>query len=220
MTFLTLLSTGNLSMLLLVATPEEGGEVVPDLERMMISGHSRGGKVAYAMALGLLQSKSQDQHVKYVGLFALDPVDGAGKPMEPPIVTRDDVDLAFPVFILGTEYGSQCALPCAPPCCSHSAYAKVTRAEWKYHVKALEYGHMDFLDDSWCWPSIMCKRGNDKERLRKVSAALLLSFFESVLTGSRASLVDAISNASIRLDLELSSTTPSWSTTNLNVCPA
>ena len=205
-------------MLLLGATPEEAGEVVPDLEKLMISGHSRGGKVAYALALGLL-SKSQDPH-KYVGLFALDPVDGGpNKATDPPIVTRHDVDLAFPVFILGTEYGSQCAIPCAPPCCSHNAYAKVTHAEWMYHAMALEYGHMDFLDDSWCWPSLMCKRGKEKERLRKVSAALLLTFFESILTGSRTSLVDAISNASIRLKLELAPT-PSCSTTNLNVCPA
>ena len=184
-------------MLLLGATPEEAGEVVPDLEKLMVSGHSRGGKVAYALALGLL-SESQDQH-KYIGLFALDPVDGAIGPMNPPIVTRDDVDLAFPVFILGTEYGSQCAIPCAPPCCSHNAYAKVTHAEWMYYAIALEYGHMDILDDSMYWSSLMCKSGKEKEPLRKVSGALLVTFFESILTHSPTPLAHAISEASIGL---------------------
>ena len=216
---LTLLCTGNLSLLLLGATPEEAGEVVPDLEKLMISGHSRGGKVAYALALGLL-SESQDPH-KYIGLFALDPVDGANCltcPMNPPIVTRD-VDLAFPVFILGTEYGSQGVIPCAPSCCSHNAYAKVTHAEWMYHAIALEYGHMDILDNTCSWSSLMCKGGKEKERFRKASAALLLTFFESILTGSRTTLVDAMSNVSISLKLELTST-PSCSSTDLNVCPA
>ena len=196
--FLTLLCTGNLSLLLLGATPEEAGEVVPDLEKLMISGHSRGGKVAYALAMGLL-SKSQDPH-KYVGLFALDPVDGGpNKATDPPIVTRHDVDLAFPVFILGTEYGNQSRIPCAPSCCSHYAYANVTHAEWMYYAIALEYGHMDILDDSMYWSSLMCKSGKEKEPLCKVSTALLLAFFESILTHSPTPLAHATSEASIGL---------------------
>ena len=206
-------------MLLLVATPEEGGEVVPDLERMMISGHSRGGKVAYAMALGLLQSKSYDPH-KYVGLFALDPVDGGpGGPTDPPIVIRKDVALAFPVFILGTEYGSEDLFvpltACAPACCNYSAYAKVTHAPVVYHLMALKFGHLDVLDDSIYWSSLVCKSGKEKEPLRKVSGALLLAFFESILTHSPTPLSHAISDASI--DLGHPSSTHSR-VTNLNIC--
>ena len=205
-------------MLLLGATPEEAGEVVPDLEKLMISGHSRGGKVAYALALGLL-SESQDEH-KYIRLFALDPVDGGPEgPTDPPIVTRDDVDLAFPVFILGTQYGSEDLFfpltACAPACCNHNAYARVTHAPVVYHLIALKFGHLDVLDDSIYWSPLICKSGKEKEPLCKVSTALLFAFFESILTHSPTPLAHATSEASIGLAHPTSNHSH---VTNLNTC--
>ncbi|KAJ7563481.1 hypothetical protein O6H91_03G112100 [Diphasiastrum complanatum] len=116
---------------------------------LVISGHSRGGKVAFGLALG----KAKTSCLKFSAIIALDPVDGlliVGQ-TQPHILTgkAHSFNLAYPTLVIGSGFGPDwnifppCA-PCAPEQFGHKAFFEESCAP-AFHFVASEYGHMGLL---------------------------------------------------------------------------
>ncbi|KAH7442021.1 hypothetical protein KP509_03G067100 [Ceratopteris richardii] len=111
---------GSLQEVLLNAMPKV--KVTPNTSSLIMAGHSRWGKVAFAMALGKGSSDANDD-VNFSALVALDPVDGFSLSTSsvPQMVKADCTHnlnrLLIPALILGTGYGEKGLVPCAPSCC-------------------------------------------------------------------------------------------------------
>ncbi|KAI5067978.1 hypothetical protein GOP47_0016323 [Adiantum capillus-veneris] len=178
---------------LLNASIPTGDVVIPDVSKLVMAGHSRGGKIAFALALG---KANATEIPSFSALATLDPVDGNGPDSEfiPKMVqagcNHTENALSIPVLILGTGYGSKHSgplgimPPCAPACCSHAGYFNCSSSPLIYHFVALEYGHLDFLDDSEIWTPIMCTSGTSKAPMRSFSGRLLVAFLQANLEGN------------------------------------
>ncbi|KAK9699058.1 hypothetical protein RND81_08G149800 [Saponaria officinalis] len=90
--------------------------VVANFGNFIASGHSRGGKTAFALVLGL--TKTTTLNTKISGLISLDPVAGLSIwpfkfQTEPYILTNavDSIELMIPTMIIGTGLGGSCT-PC------------------------------------------------------------------------------------------------------------
>lgn len=179
---------GNLSEVVTKAVAPEA-VVTPALDKLVLAGHSRGAKVAFALALDLV-SKIR---LKVSGLVALDPVDGVSEPTNPPIVQEgcDHCrDLQFPVLIEGTGYplpkcpwwfpGAQAQLVRY----RHQAFYDCISSPKLYLFVASEFGHLDFLDDSVDLLSkAICQSGASKRCLRNFTGKLFVAFLEETFHG-------------------------------------
>eukprot|EP00898_Chlorokybus_atmophyticus_P000913 jgi/Chlat1/1822/Chrsp138S00113 len=112
----------------------------PDLRKLVLVGHSRGGKVAYALSLGL---KCTFQ-LKVSDLIAFDPVDGDKNSI--PRVTKASFGFPFPTLLIACGLGDKCVVQCAPAEMSHNAFFSACASQ-VYHFIGQDAGHMDFLND-------------------------------------------------------------------------
>lgn len=75
-------------------------QVTPNLAKLAISGHSRGGKAAFALAL---KKVSAANALPFSALIGIDPVDGMGKGNQtlPPVLAYEprSFDLDMPVMV-------------------------------------------------------------------------------------------------------------------------
>ncbi|GJP58871.1 hypothetical protein CLOP_g5804 [Closterium sp. NIES-67] len=100
-------------------------KAVPDWEKFAISGHSRGGKVAFGVARGLVKKSP----VTIGAVILVDPVDGAyqGKSV-PATLTHSpgSITLSAPVLVIGAGLGpipsQEGGMPCAPAYFGHKFY--------------------------------------------------------------------------------------------------
>ena len=109
-----------------------------DPGRILVSGHSLGGKLATMVA-------AQDPRV--TALFAIDPVDGGfGAPDVVPSLARG---LTIPVGFAGeTTNGSGGFMPCAPAAENFQQfYRATTSAPWAAQWDFIGADHMDFVAD-------------------------------------------------------------------------
>uniref|UniRef100_A0A0D9XJS7 Uncharacterized protein n=1 Tax=Leersia perrieri TaxID=77586 RepID=A0A0D9XJS7_9ORYZ len=133
-----------------------GGNLPPgvaaDSTKLTISGHSRGGKVAFALSL----NHANTSLPPIAALVAVDPVDGmaAGKQTPPPILTYkpNSLHVASPAMVIGTGLGGlprgRLFPPCAPPGVSHDDfYGELSSSPARCHFVARDYGHTDMMDD-------------------------------------------------------------------------
>ncbi|KDP21407.1 hypothetical protein JCGZ_21878 [Jatropha curcas] len=129
------------------------GSVKGDLQnKLALAGHSRGGKIAFALALG--KAKTSLQEVNISALLGVDPVAGLGKECSEPIILRDGTfDLSVPVTIIGTGLGDQPKHPhfpfwpaCAPDNLNHKEFFSKSKPP-KGHFVITEYGLLDMLND-------------------------------------------------------------------------
>ncbi|MCO5579231.1 hypothetical protein L7F22_033085 [Adiantum nelumboides] len=197
----------SLEVLLNAAVPNV--DVVPDTSKLVMAGHSRGGKIAFAMALG---KTTATELPSFSALVTLDPVDGTGPESEmiPQMVkagcNHTDNTLSIPVLILGTGYGSKrsgpfgIVPPCAPACCSHDGYFNCSSSPLMYHFSALEYGHLDFLDDGLSWTSLMCASGSEKAPLRNFSGRLMVAFLQATMEGNEEDMEYILENWDEEID--------------------
>ncbi|MCO5569479.1 hypothetical protein L7F22_023191 [Adiantum nelumboides] len=167
--------------------------VVPNVSKLVMAGHSRGGKVAFALATGKMRATGLPS---FSALVTLDPVDSmaADVVVIPQMVkagcNHTDNTLSIPILILGTGYGGkrsgpfETGPPCAPASCSHEGYFNCSSSPLMYHFSALEYGHLDFLDDSNIWTSLVCASGISKVLLRNFSGRLIVAFLQATLEGN------------------------------------
>ncbi|OMP04923.1 Chlorophyllase [Corchorus olitorius] len=131
------------------------GDVIANLEKVALVGHSRGGKTAFTLALGV---RCPDQTTKctqtFSALVGIDPV--AGHELfnkifltEPEILTHN-FNMSIPVTVIGTGLGPEskgCGMPpCAPEGINHEEFFNKCRPPCAHFV-AEKYGHADVLND-------------------------------------------------------------------------
>jgi chlorophyllase len=137
-----------------------------------LTGHSRGGKVAW------LELAADPTRVKAIA--GIDPVDGTGGPAgNQARVVQGTFPFALPSLVIGTGLGGACA----PEGDNHvQFYAACQSPAW--HVTARDYGHGDMLDEDWAAASgMVCASGSDPAKMRRLTAGLLVAFFRGSLQG-------------------------------------
>ncbi|EOY05782.1 hypothetical protein QUC31_016603 [Theobroma cacao] len=170
--------------------------VQPNLSKLGLAGHSRGGKVAFALALEKAMTT-----LKFSALIGVDPVDGMdkGKQTPPPVLTYVpySFNLDMAVMVIGSGLGEVKRNPLFPPCApkgvNHEDFFKECRKPACYFV-AKDYGHLDMLDDdtkgirgrsSYC----LCKNGKAREPMRRFVGGVVVAFVEAYLNGDHTDLI-------------------------------
>lgn len=141
-------------------------------DRIGIAGHSRGGKVAWLMAVA--------DPGRFLGIAGVDPVDGAGGPFgNQSRVTQGTFPFSIPALIIGTELGGDCA----PTGDNHvQFYAASQSPAW--HFVALNEGHGDMLDEPEAQSAAaFCASDPDRSGMRQLTAGLLTFLFRAALQG-------------------------------------
>ncbi len=158
--------------------------VVPvnaDTRLLGIAGHSRGGQIAYRIALQVGE--------KITALSGVAPVDGLVIFGQELAITGP-LSFDIPTYILGTGLGptpppnTQFDLSCAPAEIGYQHfYDNSPRPSWL--AVATEHGHTDMLDEADLCPSEpcspFCPGGPDREGMRSFTAGTLAAFFSGTL---------------------------------------
>ncbi|KAJ6818871.1 chlorophyllase-2, chloroplastic [Iris pallida] len=170
--------------------------VRPNLHKLALSGHSRGGKVAFALALGYAKTS-----LKFSALIGVDPVDGMamGKQTNPPVLTYRprSFDLKMAALVIGSGLGELKKNPlfpaCAPSGVSHQEFFDECQPPASHFV-AKDYGHLDMLDDetkglrgkaTYC----LCKSGKDRKPMRDFVGGVIVAFMRGYLGGDMKDLL-------------------------------
>ncbi|KAG6727214.1 hypothetical protein I3842_02G119300 [Carya illinoinensis] len=170
--------------------------VRPNLRKLGLAGHSRGGKAAFALAL-----EKAETCLNFSALIGIDPVDGMdkGKQTHPPVLTYvpRSFELDMAVMVIGTGLGEMKKNPllpaCAPKGVNHEDFFNECRAPACYFV-AKDYGHLDMLDDdtpgirgkaSYC----LCKNGESREPMRRFVAGNVVAFMKAYLLDDNSDLM-------------------------------
>ncbi|WCJ21569.1 chlorophyllase 1 [Euphorbia peplus] len=165
-----------------------------NLKELTIGGHGRGGKTAFALALG---HSPVSLSVQFAALLGLDPVAGGSKDNEdnPKILTYvpQSFDLSIPIMVIGTGYGNHtnwclvCPV-CAPNDMNHVEFYKESKPPAS-HIVISDYGHVDMLDDGlediMGWVTNMkCKKGEGpKDPVRTTVAGTIVAFLNAYFGG-------------------------------------
>lgn len=180
--------------------------VNPNLIKIALAGHSRGGKTSFALA--------QQKSPKLSALIGLDPVDGtgSGKQTHPPVLKYipQSLDLGLPVLVIGSGLGELKRNPLFPPCApkgiNHEEFFKECRNPAYYFV-VKDYGHLDLLDDetggirgkaSYC----LCKNGESREPMRRFVGGAVVAFLKAYFDGEEGDL-RAIEDGDLSLPIQL-----------------
>ncbi|KAL3812570.1 hypothetical protein ACJIZ3_013838 [Penstemon smallii] len=173
-------------------------DVQPNLSKLGLAGHSRGGKVAFA--LSLRKPSTTSLHIS--ALIGIDPVDGMdkGKQTPPPVLTYIPNSFNLDntaVLVIGSGLGevqrNRFFPPCAPCGVNHEDFYKEC-CEPAYHFVAKDYGHLDMLDDdtkgirgkaSYC----LCKNGECREPMRRFVGGIVVAFLKAYLEGDERDLL-------------------------------
>ncbi|KAG4991970.1 chlorophyllase-1-like isoform X2 [Glycine soja] len=162
------------------------------LDKLVLSGHSKGGKTVFAVALGYAKT-----NLKFSALVGIDPVAGPCKSCEtfPPILTgmSQSFNLNIPIVVIGTGLGPEKANffipPCAPDGVNHKEFFNKCKPPCAHFV-ATEYGHMDMLDDvtpgliGSILSNCICKDGKGpRDLMRRTVGGLVVAFLRAQLNG-------------------------------------
>ncbi|KAL3645119.1 hypothetical protein CASFOL_010299 [Castilleja foliolosa] len=161
--------------------------VKPNLTKLSLMGHSRGGKVAFALALG-----HEPTSLKFKALLGLDPVSMPNPPawVEPSILSYvpRSFELSIPIGIVGTGLSNRksgCFFPpLAPDGFNSSEFFNESKPPCCY-FRAKDYGHCDVLDESKLGlASWVCKSGKGcKEKMRRGVGGVVVAFLKAYLGG-------------------------------------
>ncbi|VVA91897.1 unnamed protein product [Arabis nemorensis] len=170
-------------------------------------GHSRGGKTAFAVALG--HAATLDTSLKFSALIGIDPVAGPSKCLrtDPEILTYkpESFDLDIPVAVVGTGLGPKMKNvmpPCAPAEVNHVEFYNECKAT-KAHFVAADFGHMDMLDDdlpgfAGFMAGCMCKNGKGKKsEMRKFVGGIVVMFLKYSLWGDKSEIQQIVKDPSV-----------------------
>ncbi|NRA45270.1 MAG: hypothetical protein HRU09_09980 [Oligoflexales bacterium] len=159
-------------------------------DQTVLMGHSSGAQPVIAFyRLNMEETK---------GIVLLDPVDGDpfGK-TEKTIKPHEHNNFKAPLLVSGTEF---CKEPgydrkWFPPCCpeglsSMHFYEAFTGPKW--YVNALDYAHVDLLDDGFAWianKTRFCKpsEGADKSLVKKFNAEMIADFINNTMLSENKS---------------------------------
>lgn len=181
-------------------------QVIPKLDKIILAGHSRGGRAAFAIALGLVQTSQE-----FSAVIGVDPVAGTSKEnqLKPHVLTYVDqsFDINAPILVIGTGLGDVPKICCAPSCAPEGVNHEEFFAESKkpcYHFVAKEYGHMDMLNDDPKPPKLMgfvnycmCTNGKNREPMRKFVGGTIVAFLEAYLDKKQEDLTAIVKEPSI-----------------------
>ncbi|XP_045792657.1 chlorophyllase-1 [Trifolium pratense] len=157
------------------------------LDTIVLAGHSKGGKTAFAVALGHAETT-----LKFSSLIGIDPVAGPSKckitRTLPHILTgkAQSFDLNMPVVVIGTglgpETGNCFPIACAPDGVNHEEFFYECKPPCAHFVTK-DYGHMDMLDDDVSsLLKCMCKNGiAPKDLTRRTLGGLVVAFLKAYL---------------------------------------
>ncbi|KAG8370917.1 hypothetical protein BUALT_Bualt13G0033200 [Buddleja alternifolia] len=197
-------------------------KVNPDIDNLALSGHSRGGKIAFALALGKTDQKSHKTKtsvkdnptpLKFKAIIGVDPVAGGSVSNRPqPEILKyipRSFDMSIPVAVIGTENGNQPLgifpvfeflplniPPCAPNGVNHSEFFNESKPPVSYFL-AKDYGHCDMLDDKlddWMTnlASHMIKSGKGSKELMRKGVGGIVVAFLKFYLGGDEKDFDAI----------------------------
>jgi chlorophyllase len=159
-----------------------------DVSLLGLSGHSRGGQIAYRMTLQVPE--------KVKALSGVDPVDGL-KIFGQELAINGPLDFNIPTYILGTGLGpvppanTQFDLSCAPEDIGYKHfYAANPSPSWL--AVATEHGHADMIDEEdLCVNGVcdtFCPGGPDRDGMRAFTAGTLAAFYSGTLQGNDEAL--------------------------------
>lgn len=184
--------------------------VAPDLSRLALAGHSRGGDTAFAVALGLRgkgDATSLDPRLAFSALVGVDPVGGLAPFLQvtPRVLTGGTIDPRAPAMVVGTGLGPQGSLlpptlPCAPAGVNHVQFYAQCAAP-KCHFVVRDYGHLDMLDDDvpsrvncTCKSNANPNSKHTKGKCRKTIAGLVVAFLQARLEEGKGEALAALLN--------------------------
>jgi len=157
--------------------------VTADTSRIGIAGHSRGGQIAFRIALNAVDT--------IAAVAGVDPVDGLEMFRQTKVTDRP-WSLPTPAFVIGTGLGpvmpdnATFPLACAPADIGHEIfYTSCPGPAW--HAVALDNGHADMIDEEDFVEGI-CPGGPDRNGMRSFTAGGLAAFFSGILQGSSQAL--------------------------------
>ncbi|TKV94045.1 hypothetical protein SEVIR_9G247800v4 [Setaria viridis] len=169
-----------------------------DATKVSVSGHSRGGKVAFALALGHAKLA-----IPLAALVAVDPVDGMGmgRQTPPPILTGRSgaLRVSAPAMVIGTGLGELPRGPLLPPCAprgvSHAAFCDEMdpASAPACHLVARDYGHTDMMDDDTpgargMLTRAICRSGGARAPMRRFVGGATVAFLKRWVGGDGAAL--------------------------------
>ncbi|KAL4027709.1 hypothetical protein IC575_010895 [Cucumis melo] len=166
-----------------------------DISKLSLVGHSRGGKTAFSLALGISRPS-----LPFSAVIGIDPVAGTKcfQP-QPHILTplSEPFKISAPITVIGTGLGpksaSPIACPCAPDGFNHVAFFKKCRPTCAHFV-AVDYGHMDILNDNppgitGLLTNIACKNGKGPRKLmRECCSGLVVASLKAYLENDESFL--------------------------------
>ncbi|XP_026438221.1 chlorophyllase-2, chloroplastic-like [Papaver somniferum] len=193
--------------------------VRPNLSKAALGGHSRGGKLAFALALSYTSnppsSNGDTSLIKYSALVGIDPVEGPRKGMQlPPVVLTyvpRSFDLDMAALVVGSGLGekrtSALIHACAPKGVNHKEYFNECQSP-AYHFLVKDYGHMDTLDDVTRGVKGLatyraCKSGKSREPMRRFVGGITIAFMKAYLEGDHGHLNAIKDGKDISLPVEL-----------------
>ncbi|KAL0460981.1 UNVERIFIED_CONTAM: Chlorophyllase-2, chloroplastic [Sesamum latifolium] len=182
-------------------------KVNPDIDNLALAGHSRGGKTAFALALGRTEGKSRKkkarsirdivvdvtQPSKFKAVIGVDPVAGSSPSNRPQPHILEYIprcfNMSIPVAVIGSGYGNQSLgllrPPCAPDGVNHSEFFNESKPPACYFL-AKDYGHGDMLDEWYAnMMSYMCKSGTGpRDLMRRSVGGIVVAALKSYLGSS------------------------------------
>ncbi|XP_004251483.1 chlorophyllase-2 isoform X1 [Solanum lycopersicum] len=201
-------------------------KVFPDIQKVAVSGHSRGGKTAFALALaygsgdskgesivtsGRATRKQKQPPLKISALLGIDPV-AKGSSCFCSSNILQYIPYSFnhsvPVAVIGTGLSNRRAYgvcpPDAPNGVNHAEFFNESKPPC-YYFLAKNYGHTDMLDEGEKIMGIMKKKGKKetKHDLRRTIGGLFVAFFKAYLEGQADDLINIIESPGIRCPIKL-----------------
>ncbi|KAI3850218.1 hypothetical protein MKX03_012112 [Papaver bracteatum] len=192
--------------------------VRPNLSKAALGGHSRGGKIAFGLALSYNNnpgSNSDSSLIKYSALVGIDPVEGLmkGIPIPPLVLTYvpHSFDLDMAALVVGSGLGEIKRNPlffaCAPKGVNHEEFYSECRSP-ACHFVVKDYGHMDTLDDETkgikgAVTHCACKNGKSREPMRSFVGGITVAFMKAYLEGDDSYLNAIKHGKDINLPVQL-----------------
>ncbi|KAL3328508.1 hypothetical protein AABB24_035908, partial [Solanum stoloniferum] len=177
-------------------------KVQPDLEKVAISGHSKGGNTAFAVAL------DSSMPLKFSALLGIDPVAGASTSrLRPPYVLQyipRIFNQSIPVAVVGVGLSNQstcCLFPSAAPNgVNHAEFFNESKPPC-YYFMAKDYGHTDMLEAEGIMATlirIIIKSGKgSKDSMRRAVGGIVVAFLKAYLEDQIDDLNDIVKSPNL-----------------------
>jgi hypothetical protein len=150
-----------------------------DISLLGLSGHSRGGQIAYRMAL------DDEATGKVKALSGVDPVDGLIAVGQTLIITGP-LSFNIPTYILGTGLGPTGPTVCAPEDIGPLHFYDANPPP-SWLVTATTHGHADMIDEEDY--TEFCPGGPDRDGMRSLTGGTLAAFFSGILKENKRALL-------------------------------